>query len=103
MRIINKRPMLVPYGFLIKPLLNTAGVRGFLINNPFIYFDKGNFDGAIFTQADLPPAETDYIKIHKACNFSGISKLVTYRLVETGNVLWEEVKADVDNSVSDIP
>jgi hypothetical protein len=66
-------------GFLIKPLSKTVAVKGFLLNNPFIYVDKMKPNGAIFAEAAQSFSEKDFQKLYKDYYLNGMSKLFIYR------------------------
>ena len=78
-KIYNRKDV----GFLIKPISETDGVKGFFVNNPFIYQDKTGLSGAIFVANDQSLSEKDFAKIYKEYYVRGLSKLVIFRLGET--------------------
>lgn len=73
----------VNIGFAIKPLTKSTGVKGFFLNNPFIYMNKLDFNGAIFVDSDQSMSQEDVASIYKDYYIKGISKLFLYRF---GNV-----------------
>ena len=66
-------------GFLIKPLSKTAGIKGFFLNNPFIYVHKDRCNSAIFAEAGQSFSKEDFQKFCKDYYLTGISKLFIYR------------------------
>lgn len=76
--------------FLIKPLSKTEGIKGFFLNNPFIYIDKKGFNGAIFVETDQSFSKTDFEQIYKDYYLPGISKLFIYQFGE-GNSRMREI------------
>jgi len=69
-------------GFVIRPLSWADGVKGFFLNNPFIYEDKAELNGALFVPGDRSLSTKDLEKIHKDYYLKGLSKLVVYRFGE---------------------
>jgi len=69
-------------GLIIKPLSRADGVKGFFINNPFIYEDKTGLNGAIFVPGNRSLSKEDFAKIYKDYYIKGLSKLVVYRFGE---------------------
>lgn len=82
-------------GFLFKLLSETKGVKGFLLNNPFIYEDKTGLNGAIFTDNERSLSLRDFKKISNDFYFEGLSKLVIYNFSDnnskTSNVIPSEL------------
>ena len=74
-RISTERKMV----FLFKPISMTGGVKGFFLNNPFIYKDKTELKGAIFIESDLSLSQSDIKRIYKDYYIPGLSKLVIYQ------------------------
>jgi hypothetical protein len=66
-------------GFFIMPLDNSVGIKGFLMNNPFIYMDKGKFNGAVFVEKDQLMTREDIEQIHKDYYMGGISRVSIYQ------------------------
>lgn len=65
--------------FLVKVLSQTQGLKGFLLNNPFIYKDTTGLKGAAFLEGDKSLLERDFSDIYKRLYVEGLSKLVIYR------------------------
>jgi hypothetical protein len=72
-----------PWGYLIKPLMQTEGVNNFLINNPFIYQHSHKVYGALFVDEKRILAPSDIKSIYKKNYFPGMHKLLIYRFGET--------------------
>lgn len=87
-------------GFLLKPLRDTPGVRGFLRHNPFVHAAGPDlhYQGAIF--ADSSDADTStYIKdIHKNFYFPGMECMMVYDF--DGELDRNAVPADMASVVS---
>jgi len=66
-------------GFLVKPVLRTAGLQAFLLNNPFIFLDKGKFNGALFVENTQVSTKEDSEKTLKQYWLPGMSKLFVYQ------------------------
>jgi hypothetical protein len=66
-------------GFLIKPLSITEGLKGFFLNNPLIYEDKTDLNGAIFVAGDQSFSKEDFENIYKDYYVRGLTKLVIYK------------------------
>jgi hypothetical protein len=71
--------------FLVRVLSQTQGLRGFLLNNPFIYKDSTGIKGAVFVEADKSLARQDFAEIYKSFYVEGLSKLVVYRFDEAAD------------------
>jgi len=80
-KISNRQEM----GFLLKILSESDGVKGFLMNNPFIYEDNTGLNGAIFFEGNESLSETVFEKIYKNYYINGLSRLVIYRFDESEN------------------
>ncbi|MGB2864668.1 MAG: hypothetical protein WBC05_15180, partial [Sedimentisphaerales bacterium] len=70
-------------GFLFRIVSKTNGVKGFFLNNPFIYKDKAGFNGAIFVASDQSLSKNDFVRIYKDYYLNGLSKLVIYQFGRT--------------------
>jgi hypothetical protein len=69
-------------GFLIRPVSQTAGLYGFLLNNPFVFIDKNRLKGAIFIGADQSLTVDIFKKASRDYYLEGISKLSFYRFTQ---------------------
>jgi len=87
-------------GFLMKPLLKTEGVKGFLLNNPFIYMDKKRLNGAIFVETDQSLSKEDFRKIYKDYYLAGISNLFIYRFGEGDSKMQEIVPFEFSDRIT---
>jgi len=65
--------------FFVQPLTNTPGLKAFLINNPFIFVDKGEINGAIFVNSHYSFSQQTLEKIYKNYHFDGMSQLFIYQ------------------------
>lgn len=65
-------------GFMIKTLPRSGGIKGFLMNNPFVFQDEGNFKGAIFVNNEQSLTEKDFKRIYKDYYLAGITCLNIY-------------------------
>ena len=87
-------------GFLMKPLLRTTGVKGFLLNNPFLFMDKKRLNGAIFVEIDEPLSEKDFGKIYKDYSLTGMNKLYVYRFGDGNSKVQENVPPEFFNRIT---
>lgn len=67
------------HAFLVRVLSQTPGLRGFLLNNPFIYKNAKGIEGAVFVEGNKPLSGEDFDDIHKKFYVEGLSRLVIYR------------------------
>ena len=65
--------------FFVEPLTNTPGLKAFLINNPFIFIDKGKINGAVFVGSDYSFSQQTLKKMYKNYYFDGMSRLFIYQ------------------------
>lgn len=63
-------------GFLLKPLRRTQGVMSFLVNNPFIHIEHGQYVGIGF--ADAACTQDHYRDIFESCQSYGLTQLRIY-------------------------
>ena len=81
-------------GFLIKALSKTGGVKGFFLNNPFIYKNKAGYYGAIFVVSGHSLSKEVCTKIYKDYFIPGLTKLVIYQFgsvnAETQDIVYPE-------------
>ncbi len=87
-------------GFLIRPLLKTAGVKGFLLNNPFIYVDKMKINGAVFVDADQSLSKEGCGRIYHDYYQKGMTKLVVYRFVQNDSTVPEIIPLEFSNNMA---
>jgi hypothetical protein len=66
-------------GFLIRPLSASAGLKGFLLRNPFIYIDQGKLHGAVFVENHDDCCNKSLEQYRKSFSLSGISMLNVYQ------------------------
>jgi hypothetical protein len=86
-------------GFFMKILSKTEALKGFLVNNPFIYQDKKNLKGALFITDDCYFSKDDFEKIYKEYFLNGLSKLVIYRLGQTEQKVTPNVPEEYANNI----
>jgi hypothetical protein len=86
-------------GFLIKPLSKTVGMKGFFLNNPFIYVHKNRVNGAIFAEAGQPFSKEDFQKFYKDYYLTGISKLFIYRFEQGHSRISEIVPPEFSDNM----
>ena len=96
MRIYNKDLM----GLIIKPLSRADGVKGFFINNPFIYEDKTGLNGAIFVSGDQSLSKEKLGKIYQDYYIKGLSKLVIYRFGEVDSKTPSAVPQELSDRIT---
>jgi hypothetical protein len=78
-------------GFLLSVMSMTTGVKGFLVNNPFVYLDGANLNGAVFVDTDGPLFEKTLKTVDGTYFLQGLSKLFVYRLREGNRVIPDTV------------
>ena len=96
MQIYEKSNM----GFLIRLISKIDGVKGFLINNPFVYMDKINFKSAIFMKDDQLLSREDIGQIYKNYCIKGISKLFIYRFGKVDNNINENIPLEYSEKIA---
>jgi len=95
MKIIGTSSMV----FVLKPLSTSAGVKGFFLNNPFLYMDEMGFNGAVFIDNDRPLSKGDFEKIYKDYYLPGMSKLFIYRFGRVDNKAQEIVPPEFSEKI----
>jgi hypothetical protein len=88
------------YGFLLNVMSMTAGVKGFLINNPFIYLDGNKFNGAMFMDTNELLCEKTLEADCKKYSLKGLSRLVIYRLTEGGREIQDTVPPQFSDKIT---
>ena len=73
-----------PGGLLIKPLRLSQGVRGFLVNNPFVYVNKGDLCGAGFVEDTTPDLDQIAEQLYDEHCLPGLTNVATYELNDSG-------------------
>ncbi len=86
-------------GFLVNILPERNSAKGFFLNNPFIYMDKGKLEGAIFIENDQLLSEKDFREIYKGYYRYGISKLIIYRFGGDVSMVPKTVPPDFSDSI----
>jgi hypothetical protein len=85
--------------FALKPLSMSPAVKGFFLNNPFLYIDEIGFNGAVFIDNDQSLSEGDLERIYKDYYLPGISKLFIYRFGKVDDKTQEMVPSNFVNSI----
>jgi len=85
--------------FLFKPLSMTRGVKGFFLNNPFIYEDRTGLNGAIFVESDLSLSQSDIRSIYNDYYLNGLSKLVIYQFGKTDTEIQSIVPPELSDKI----
>jgi len=75
-------------------------VKGFFLNNPFIYEEQMSFKGAIFVESDQSLSKKDFKKICQDFYVNGLSKLVIYRFGEADNKTWSIVPPEFSDRIT---
>jgi hypothetical protein len=86
-------------GFALKTLSISAAVKGFLLNNPFLYMDDMGFNGAVFIDNEQPLSAEEFKRIYKEYYLPGMSKLFIYRFGKVDDKTQERVPSDFVNSI----
>jgi hypothetical protein len=63
--------------FFMLPVRDCAGVRGFLLENPFIYEDQGKLKGAVFVSGEKP-SEDDIARLFHDLYIPGLDCLTLF-------------------------
>ena len=87
-------------GFLITPLSSSIGTKGFLLKNPFIYFDQDELTGAIFVESNQLVSVKDFERLYKDYYMKGLSKLVVYVFGDSTRGMEEIVPAEFSGRLS---
>jgi hypothetical protein len=66
-------------GLFVDPMFQSPGVKGFLVNNPFVFRDGEGFSGAVFVDAAMPIPEDGLRDICKKHGLAGMTNLFVYR------------------------
>lgn len=67
------------HGFVVRPLSMSPAVKGFFCNNPFIYLDGTELNGAIFVDEDEQLSTDFFTKTSRRYHLNGLAKLVVFR------------------------
>ena len=70
----------LPDVFVFKPRLDNAAVRSFLLNNPFIYEERGAFRAAVFISGQQTSSEKSTDQIRKAYCLPGLAGATVFRI-----------------------
>jgi hypothetical protein len=85
--------------FMVKMLRETEGLKGFCINNPFIYEDASGLNGAVFVEDNSHLSEKEFKKFITDYYQPGISKLVIYKFDKSDNNTFTSVPAELSDKV----
>jgi hypothetical protein len=89
----------VKIGFLIKPLMKTAGVKEFLLNNPFIFMDKMKVKGAIFVESNQSISKNLIGEIREHYLLPGLSGLFIFQFGKSDNMGADIVPAEWSDKI----
>jgi hypothetical protein len=73
----KRNSRVIGYGkkrFIIKPLIRSEGVKGFLINNPFAYVKKNKLCGAVFVADAKQYSKENFEQFQKTYYLNGFSE-----------------------------
>lgn len=87
-------------GFLIKMVSKTEAVKGFFLNNPFIFEDKTGLNGAVFVESDQSLSKGDFVRIYKDYYLNGLSKLVIYQFGQTIGEIKDIILPELSNKIT---
>lgn len=72
--------------YYVEPLANTPGLRAFLVNNPFVFIDKGRINAAVFVDCERGFCQEEVARIYQDYYFEGMSKLCIYQFGNSGKL-----------------
>jgi hypothetical protein len=72
------------YKYVTKVLSDTSATRAVLRGNPFIFQHGGEFHGAVFVGAEVPPTLHLLQEMHKLHSYAGLSEILVFFLSEGG-------------------
>ena len=85
-------------GMYLRALSDTPAVKGYFMNNPFIYKDNRCYCGAVFMDHEGPFTQKDLQKIFRKYFMQGIEKLRIYRLMGSGSTMEND---DIPDELAD--
>jgi hypothetical protein len=88
------------YAFRIKPLSKISAVRGFFLNNPFIFIDNMNFYSMVFMNGDQSFSREDFERIYKNYFIKGISKIVINRFANFESRVEKNIPPEFSDKIS---
>ena len=77
--IVGRLPTL-PDVIVFQPRLDAAAVQSFLVNNPFVYEDRGAFRAAVFVGARQSTSDKSFDELRKACCLRGLAGATVFRI-----------------------
>ena len=91
-------------GFLFKPLSPTAGLRGFLLRNPFIFAHQKELCGAIFIEnGEVCSSQKNLTQFSKCFYINGLSNLNIYPLNSNGTNSKTMIGSALANRINILP
>jgi hypothetical protein len=87
-------------GFLMKPLSETAVVRGFLLNNPFVFKDSNHIYGAVFLPSEQIDGQKSIEKKFHSYYIDGMSKLIIYVFDGADSIIQMSLPDELNNRVT---
>lgn len=78
--------------FLLRVVSTTPGVKSFLVNNPFVYFEGSKLKGAVFIHDNQSAEDADINKILKQYFIEGLSGMCLFRITDTGISIKQEIQ-----------
>lgn len=87
-------------GFLMKPLSKKAAVKGFLLNNPFIFKDSNHIYGAVFVSSGQIEDQKSVKQIFHEYYFDGMSKLLIYVFDGTDSIMQMSMPNELNNKIT---
>jgi hypothetical protein len=86
--------------FLCKIISKSEGLKGFLLNNPFIYNSKTGLCAALFITNDCDFSKEELKKIHKDYFLKGLSKLNIFRFGKADSEIRETVPPEFSENIT---
>ena len=86
-------------GLIIKPLLETSGLRGFFSNNPLIFLGGMKLHGAIFVEDDQSFSKEYFEQILKDYYLKGLAKLFIFQFGKLDNKRGEIVPSEFHDKI----
>jgi hypothetical protein len=84
-------------GFIFKLLSDSNGLRGFLINTPLIYKNKGQFLGAVFMADDKQLSSEDLEKFKNLYDINGLADLNFFQFNNSADIFSEFPTTDISH------
>jgi hypothetical protein len=84
-------------GFIFKFLSSSKGLKGFLINNPFIYKRNNQFIGGVFMADDKQLFSDDFEKFKKLYDMNGLADLTFFQFNDSDGIFSELPTTDISH------